>query len=172
MLSSKSKTCRALVWAVVLLMPMQSLPAATCGCASSKSCCKKDERSSDCCCSATKVRKGQCCCARKRAATTHSSCCSQEARRETSCCGTVKSEQGSGCNCGSNCQCGKGQQPRPTTPPVENNTTEKLANDSISTVSVATVYQPRTTQRHNDTSTAADALAALDRCASLCRFTL
>ncbi|MCH7688107.1 MAG: hypothetical protein IH899_15740 [Planctomycetes bacterium] len=60
----------------------------------------------------------------------------------------------------------------PSTPPVENNTTEKVANDLVSATTAATVDQPQIAQRHVDASSASDALAAMDRCASLCRFTL
>jgi hypothetical protein len=173
MWTTNSIAARTLIWLAAITIPVQGMPSRSCGCARSKICCQKDGRSKGCCCSAEKVREGRCCCADKQATST-GSCCSASRHKAAlrSCCCTARGGQDSTCNCGSNCQCGTNQQPRPATPPVENNTAEKMASDSIATVSVATVYQPQTTQRHNHTSTAADALAALDRCVSFCRFTL
>ena len=130
---------RTLIWLAVIAIPVQSLSASSCGCSSSKSCCQDGPRASSCCdhldkTSATKT-----------------------------CCGKPQNAQDSPCHCGANCPCGKGRQPKPTMPPVEKNTPEKVAIDSVSMV---TPPQSQATQRHRD------ALVALNSCVSLCRFTI
>lgn len=155
MLSLKNTIRQAFVWVVVLMIPVQSLPAATCACGPSSSCCSESASGESSCCSAE-----------KQVGTTDS-CCST-----TPCCSTTENGSSSGCQCGIHCQCGQDEQPSPSTPPVESNAAEKLANASLWTVSVTILYQPHVTQRRNDSSAAADSLAALDRCVSLCRFTL
>ena len=156
---TRNITARTLIWLTAILVPVQGLPAASCGCTGGKRCCE-EEQSQSCCCSAEKVWEGTCCCARLRAEASQSCCCKSHCGQESS------------CTCGINCQCGKTKQQEPATPPAENNQAEKVASDSLTTSCVATVYQPQTTQQRQDTSAALDAIASLDRCASLCRFTL
>ena len=150
---------RTLIWLTAILVPVQGLPAGSCGCTGGKTCCK-EEQSISCCCSAEKVRAGTCCCGQVRAEASHSCFCNS------------RSGQDSTCECGINCQCGKTKHQVPATPPAETNQAEKVASDSLTTCCVATTCKPQTTQRHEYTSTVVDAIAALDRCASLCRFTL
>jgi hypothetical protein len=56
---------------------------------------------------------------------------------------------------------------------VENNTSaQKIAGASASVAADITVVEPQIAQRRYDTPGERFTLAALDRCASLCRFTL
>ena len=148
---------RTLIWLAAIAVPVQGLPAASCGCASDKTSCKAGDA---CCCSAEIVRRGRCCCTTRQVGTAHS------------CCSKAAGGQESACKCGLNCQCGKPKQPKPATPPVENNRTEKVASNSFTTVSVAIVYRPETTRRRDGRCAHVDVVTALDRCTSLCRFTL
>lgn len=152
-------TARTLIWLAAISVPMQALPAPRCACIGAKSFCQ-EERSQGCCCSAEKVHEGRCCCAGRQGAPAHS------------CCGKARSGPNLACKCGFNCQCPKTKQSKPATPPVGNNQTEKMARKSLTTVSLATVDLSQTTQRRKEPSAVADALAALDRCVSLCRFML
>ncbi len=62
--------------------------------------------------------------------------------------------------------------PAPSTPPSENRTAEKITVDSVLILSVAVVRQPQVSQQHSNAASVVDGFAALDRCISLCRFTL
>ena len=181
---TRNITTRTLIWLTAILVPVQGLPAAACGCASGKRCDQKVEQSSNCCGASS-----------SDAAATHNCCQSQstgacrctgakvcrcgensDCKSAESCCGTdacCSNEGGSACSCGTNCQCGSNHMPeKPVAPPVENNTAEKVASDSVLTVSLSTVYEPPAARRTPQTSVETDVLAALDRCAALCRFTL
>jgi hypothetical protein len=162
MFSNKHMAARTLIWLAAFAIPVQGLPAASCGCTDSKACCGGNEQRQRCCCSAEKVREGQCCCARREAESGHT------------CCGQAKSSHDSGCKCGINCQCGKAKQSQPATPnPPENNSAEKTVCDAVSAVSVfAVVHQPPVLLHRNEGSVESDAFTAQDRCVSLCRFTL
>ena len=176
-------------------MPVQVLPAAACGCTSGKSCCEPDEQSKDCQCAASREGSAEArhsCCQQRapgpcrctgekvgrcgessRCRKQPKSCCAGRVAKGTCCAANDSVTFGaSACKCGVNCQCNTSKEPKPDTPPVENNSSRKVAGESNSTVSVGTVYQPQTTWRHNVAFVEADALAALDRCVSLCRFTL
>ena len=166
---TNSITVRTLTWLAASTMAVGGLPAASCGCSSSKSCCEKAEPSELCRCSAEKVREGRCCRGREPAVSVGSCCWGshQDDASRAACCKTD-----SVCTCAASCQCGKAKQSMPSTPPVKNTITEKVANDLVSATTAAIVYQPQITQRHVDASSASGSLAAMDRCASLCRFTL
>ena len=183
MRSSMNTTCRTFVWAVILMTPVQSLPAATCGCGTSNSCGEQEEQFNGCSCSVQLVRSGRCCCAKKRTAESRRRCCKSRPKgsccragkligKNSTCCSSKNGEQRSSCDCGIDCQCGKSHQPRPTAPPVENNTAEKLASNSITIAPAGFVCTTQNTQRYRVASTARDAVGALDRCVSLCRFTI
>lgn len=139
---------RTLIWLAVIAIPVQSLPASSCGCSSGGTCCQGEQKPSSCC--SAKKNHG-------KTSVTHS------------CCGESQRDQDSPCNCEVNCQCGKSEQPKPATPPVENNAPEKAASDSVSMIPI---HHPQTPQPHRDVSTAIDGLVALNSCVSLCRFTL
>ena len=153
-------TARTLLWLAAITVPVQGLPAASCGCNGGTTCCKA-RQSQDCCCSAEKVREGRCCCACGEAESGHS------------CCSKAKKSNDSGCKCGMNCQCGQAKQSQPATPtPPENNSAEKIASDVATAVSVVAVYQPPVLPSGNERSVQLDAFTGRDRCISLCRFTL
>ena len=156
MFTTRTIATRTLIWLAAISVPVQGLPAAPCGCIGSKACSQSKE-SSGSCCSTNKARGGQRCCAGPQENAGHS-CCSAGEK--------------SGCQCGINCQCGATQNQAPAPPPVEQSQTEKVLNDAFATVSIATVGHSRTTQHHGNTAADANASAALDRCVSLCRFTL
>lgn len=156
---TRTLTARTLIWLAAIAVPVQGLWAASCGCSSSKASCQ-EERSKRCCCSVDKLRAGRCCAARRQATASHSCCSKSESGNEST------------CSCGIRCQCGKTNDQKPATPPAENTTAEKVSSDSTTSLSVETVVPMQFTQRYAVTSFDADSLAALDRCVSLCRFTL
>ena len=156
---TRNITARTLIWLAAVTVPVQGLPAPSCGCTGGEACCKQ-QHVRGCCCSARKVRERCCCCA------------SLQAGAGSSCCSEAESGQDSSCNCGLDCQCGKATQQEPATPPVEDNQTEKVVGDSLTTTTRATFGQPQTTRRREYESAGVVAVTALDRCTSLCRFTL
>ena len=161
MWTTKYIAVRSLIWLAALAVPIQGLPAADCGCASSKKCCQGYEQSAGCCCSEVKVREGRCCCSGKRVVAERSCCCQVGITPDSS-----------GCNCGSNCPCDQEHQPEPATPPVENEPSQKVVGEMASAISAPTTYQPDRPQSQHDASLEADFHSSLDRCACLCRFTL
>lgn len=184
-------TARTLIWLAAMTVPVQGLPAASCGCATSdQSRCQTVEQSKRCCATTAVTTKHSCCqeqiagpcrctgakvcrCGDKNPCRERAHACCTERATTHSCCSSCDTAGESACPCGINCQCGQSKEPsKPAAPPVENNTAEKVASDSVSTVSLATVVQPPIARRTLDSSAMTDALAALDRCATLCRFTL
>jgi hypothetical protein len=177
---------RTLVWLVAMSVTLQSMPEVGCGCSSAAcspqascftggsdvlvvtSCC--GERSTGCCpCTGAAVcqcSEGGSCCSR-------SSACCDSKNAKSSCCSTAQGTDSQGCQCGDNCQCGIQQLPAaPMAPPAESNSLEKVTSDSLVTASLGTIYVPTTVQHRGEHSATAPANAALDRCISLCRFTL
>lgn len=151
---------RTLIWLAAITLPVQSLPAMSCGCDSGRNCCTGG-KSKKCGCSAKRVRESRSCCAAPRDKTARS------------CCSKAKACQKLHCTCGTSCQCCKGQLPKPVTPPSEDNATQKVTSDSSLTISpLATVFEPEARQRPRDVTFGPDCLAALERCISLCRFAL
>ena len=141
---------RVFVWLAAVTIPMQGLPAATCGCHSIVTCSHETKPIASCCAS-------------NLAASSKTS-----ARREKASC-----HCGANCQCGPNCQCGKNNAPaEPAVPPAENSSPKRIVADSSAAASFVTVYQPSTTRQHLEKCVGPDALTALDRCATLCRFTI
>lgn len=150
---TRNIVARTLIWLAALTVPVQGLAAASCGCTGGKA-HSEAKPSTGGGCSTRKASDSPLCCGERR----------QDAGQ--SCCGN------STCQCGLSCRCGETKQQQPVTPPAEQNQSEKVANDSLATASIATACPTQTTRRHEDASADANALAALDRCVSLCRFTL
>lgn len=165
MSTARNFTARMLIWLAAFMLPVQGLLGATCGCGDASSC----GSSRGCCCSADDVREGTCCCAGKQDNTGHS-CCS--AANETTLVGSDCCGAGTACTCGPGCHCGQPPQSSPSTPPVENDTAEKAGSESTVTPSVAIIVVPRVERHDYDGLRNASTLAAVDRCVSLCRFTL
>lgn len=159
MWTTRNIIVRTLIWLAAITVPVQSLPAASCGCESGQSCCNSDH-SEQCCCSADKVREGRCCCAQAKD------------KPSRSCCSQTKSHKEPRCTCGPGCKCGNNTLPRPATPPPENNATQKMTSNSVTTVAQAMVCESQATQRHYDAGFDANSAAAHQLCVSLCRFTL
>ena len=163
MWTTKTLTARALIWLAVFTFPLQALPLPSCGCTGSKGCCQKktDFESQSCCCSQQQELQGSCCGARRQPIS------------GDPCCGLVRNEQESQCNCGADCQCRTPKAPTPATPPVQNNSTEKVQADLVFAISPIAVTQSKTAARQN-TEPTADFFAkcSLNRCISLCRFIL
>lgn len=147
---------RTLIWLAVIAIPMQSLPASTCE-------CSKDER-----CCQDKLQSGGCCLSSK--AHGHRRCGDEDATLVTkTCCGNHRIGHDSPCKCGVNCQCSKSRPSKPIAPAVEKNATKNVVNE---TVSMVAVHCPGAVRGFYETSAAGDALAGLNVCISLCRFTL
>ena len=156
-------TPRGLIWLTAALMPIQSLPAAKCGCTS------KSASGSDC--ERVEVRtstgNGDCCRRQRK-----HSCCDAKTSRPSSCCSAKQSTASNSCECGISCACSKTGQPKPATPPSQNRTSDKIAGESVPATSLATPIIPLATQRHESATCKLGSLGSLDCCVSRCRFTL
>ncbi len=161
-------TARILVWLAAISVPVQSLPA-SCACSDIATCCPETGHQRHCCCSATKIRQGRCCCCRAR----NRDDARQNAAGERSCCQGHRQTPAPKCTCGVNCQCGKANPTKHVPPPVENeNSTEKLAKTASSLACVTVVSLVPARGRRNEEMSATHTFGALNRCVSLCRFTL
>lgn len=157
---TRHTAARTLIWLAALAIPVQGLPASSCGCTGGKACCREVGQRPGCCCAAERVREARCCCARR------------ETEAGQSCCGKAQSGPDSGCRCGTHCRCGKTSQPTPATPtPVEHDSMEKLVSHAASTVSVDSVDQHLVMPRRNEGARESGAFTAQDRCIRLCRLT-
>lgn len=186
---------RVLVWLAAAAIPAQGLPPVPCGCTkavhrsieltpshccccarggasrtSAKGCCGK-QRAGRCPCTGAEVcHCGQACASRQP---THECCRAQRMGGTCHCAGIRCHDGDCTCPCGPNCQCGKNNAPpEPAAPPVEHHSPERVLADAIAVASSVTVQYPPATLRHLDVCAAADALAAVDRCVVLCRFTI
>ena len=152
-------TARTVIWLAAITTLLQTLPTAACGCTGGEVACRA-VRSNGCCCAAEQVLEG------------HARCTPRPTTGKRLCCNRSPSGQGSNCPCGLNCDCGKANEPKPAAPPTGSNQIDRLASNSLQTVAIVTVDFAQAMQRHQDVFAGATALAALDRCISLCRFTL
>ncbi len=154
--NANKQISRLLIYLAVLAVPLQGVPAETCGCVGSNF--FGNSESSQCCCAT--VRDG-------------SGCCSSRQQDSTSsCCGNSKGGKASPCRCGSNCQCGKSHSPPPATPTTDTHDVEQLIHENQSIVAAASV--PEFPSLLADVASRWQPLpaTALERCTSLCRFTL
>lgn len=174
---------RTLIWLAAIAIPMQGVPTVACNCSRVTHSPKEIEPSQGCCSSAS--QQGLCRCPCTGATVCHcgedSSCkqqthsCCSESPEKKSCCsgGTCPCCAEGNCSCGANCQCGKSSAPtEPVCPPVENNSPERIIADSTALVSLATIYQPCPTRHYLSVSADSALLTSLDRCITLCRFTI
>lgn len=163
MWTTKTLTARALIWLAVFTLPLQAVPAPSCGCTGSRGCCQKktESESQPCCCSQQQQRQRSCCCAR------------QQSMPGRTCCGRARNEQDVQCNCGADCQCRTPKAPIPATLPVQNNSTEKVQADLAFAIFQTSLLQSKTATLQNAEPTAGlFTKCSLNRCISLCRFIL
>ncbi|WP_339736078.1 hypothetical protein [uncultured Gimesia sp.] len=176
-------TARMLICLAGFSIPLQGLPVASCAC------CPQDSQSkgTDCCGTldptdqvlSVQAATNACCCTGASICHCNDGCsvrkkqetCNTTQKAEESCCISSEMFNDPACQCGPNCHCGERKEPvTPIAPsPVESNSLEKLVDNSISTESLSADYQSQDLRRAHD---APSALAALDLCVSLCRFTL
>ena len=142
---------RMLIWLAAFVVPAQGLPAASCGCVRGQAC---PSRPKSCCCSSETRAETTCCCRPTQPA-------------GMSCCDKAEQE----CSCGSSCQCGN-QFPITPTTPLENRVLRKVTDAITYQVGVGLGDSSKTSRERCSKPVAADAMAALDRCVCLCRFTL
>ena len=184
---------RTFVWLAAVTIPVQGLPSVACGCTSGITSAVEVEQSKGCCCADSSSVAGttpaSCCsqqtagpcrctgaricrCGEASPCQQQSSTCCSGSKASNSCCS--RGDSTTGCSCGDNCQCGKSNTPtKPAAPPVENSSPERNLVDSAAGTFSDTVYLPSTTRQHTDLCAGADAaLSALDRCVTLCRFTI
>jgi len=149
---------RLLIWLTAMTLPLQGVPASvSCGCARMANAVGPSEPAHGCCCGQAKAQPMSSCCANHVRRVERHSCCGRQADR---------------CTCCPNCRCKKVKHPAPAKPPVERRAAEK--SNPVWTLPVfRTVASPsRASYSFPAIAPAPHAVRALDRCASLCRFTL
>ena len=184
---------RAMVWLAAIVLPLQGVPTAACSCMTSATSANNREQPPSCggvssasvsdtspapCCSQKSVSRCRCagattcCCGEVSSSQQPSRSCCSGSTRSQSCCSS--DDGSSGCSCGDNCQCGQNDSPpQPTVPPLENNSPERIVADSAAAASCEAAAHPSPTlRRHSDRCAGANPPSALDRCVSLCRFTI
>ena len=156
---TRKVAARILIWLVAATTPFQGISAAACDCNRDGECCLNQQASTCCCSAETEKSGGYCCSSRQSAATVR--CCGQHGT-----CGD------SSCDCGLQCPCRKARRPAPALPPIDTNSWDRLASDLAAPASDWEVRPDVHVRRQRDPFLIADREAVLDRCASLCRFTL
>lgn len=151
---------RIVIWLMAITIPVQSLPAASCGCSGWGINLQGNSEGQICCCALAKQQAGTCCCLQ------------QQAKSEPTCCHQSSEESGSPCQCGENCRCGQSEPLQPFIPASQEHLTEKVAQDAYSSSGNSLLLTPQTAESYPKASATFDASTALDRCATLCRFTL
>ena len=143
-----------IVWVAAAAIPFGTMPGASCGC---------DDRAQSTvavdCCSAKSSKKSSCCTKVKK------SCCSSKLK--TSCCGETECKCGIGCRCGDSAP--TNQAPLPSETAVERTVqvASTIASGFCAAQSAVVVTR---SQPSNDSSITGE--SSLDRCISLCRFSL
>jgi len=156
-------TTRILICLAILTVPLQGLPAASCNCSLG---CSQSVMNC-CCCTGAPV----CHCGEGTEITTEStSGCESQSEVDASCIEIQATEPGT-CSCGTECHCGEQRQPvSPLVPSSDaKNPSEKLVSLSQLTMVTTIVDQPPKSGKPRCISAP---LVSLDRCVSLCRFTL
>ena len=150
MFTTRHFASRTLIWLAALAIPSQGLPSKSCGCTDSKACCQS---------------AGQVLDSGARNPADHGTCCRSHHGGEgkRSCCSHSSVDGDSPCQCGMNCRCGENEQPTPAAPPVENDSTEKISADAVSTAALV-VCPSFASNRHLGFFDEAAASTALDRC--------
>ena len=149
----------SLMWLAAIAAPAQAFPVPSCGCSCNKASASKQMRCKGCCCSKERVREGDCCCTQRKQ-TAAQSCCSNLGPKK------------SVCNCGVNCRCGKTGSSSAATVPVCNKAAHRAVIDLASS-DYGKIFDGRSTARRQDRGyEQRNAVSALDRCVSLCRFTV
>ena len=179
MRTSQDLTVRIVSWFLVIAtaVPMPVLAADSCGCVIDSNGGPIGNKVACCCCAvACGVSEATENCSQQRSdgerlwrKQNRTCCIAVEALDNTEDTCTVCGD--SGCTCGLSCKCRSGSEPRHATPPVED------GGQTRHTVSHSPCFAcpaPVNTLRNgrSDAALAAEPLAALQRCISLCRFTL
>lgn len=182
---------RAMVWLAAVAMPLQGLPAAACSCIASSdavtatnkadeapSCCNESTRA--CLCTGASI----CHCGEESDCSRSNTipCCSSvtdgHSLQRLSCCQTRScfcgdESRAMSCSCGDNCRCGQSEPPaHPATPPAEDCQSERVLVPSLMPAAIGNEAHilPRTFRF--DSAALSASLPTIDRCVSLCRFTL
>lgn len=156
---------KMLIWAAAVAIPLQGMPAQSCGCSD-----RSETVGADTCAHGAHEHGHSCC-------STHGgehSCCSTEHRQSgTCCCCCVKGHcDHQHCTCGINCPCRHGMQTPPATPPVEQRSLDKVLCSGLAYNSAAVSLPSAKPQQLSVTLSSFDAATGMDRCISLCRFML
>lgn len=152
------------IWTMAVAIPFQRLPARSCGCTVSH-----EAANASTCGHCTHESTGSCCSARSAG---HSYCSGARRQSNTSsCCGKSKCNCHH-CTCGIHCPCQQGKQLPPTAPPVEQRSLDKVFSLALAPISIAVIVPSIESQRPIATLAAGDAISGMERCISLCRFTL
>lgn len=185
---AQSIAARSLIWLTAVMMPMQVVAQTSCGCVTSESAYQDQGKTAGCCHRANEKEPGKLkhnCCRQLALGPSHSTgtkihrgevtrCDHPEVATGCRCTAASSAVLGSSqCGCGQSCRCGTKETPKPATPPTESNdSTQKVVNSTTSVASVVTACPTRSTQYRTSRSSEAVTVTALDRCISLCRFTL
>jgi hypothetical protein len=154
---------RTLIWTIALAIPIQGLPACSCGCVAS---CESSGAST-CRHCAKEHTEFHC---SSRCAGHHCCCCEQHSAK---CCCCGKAACGCHhCTCSIDCPCRQAKQQPPAAPPVEPRAMGKVLTMGLTSVSTAPLFLTSNSQQSTTALASCDAMSGADRCISLCRFTL
>lgn len=156
---------RAGIWFLILLLPLQGLGIEIRACAGSVACTSGKADHCGCCCSAKRKQERSCCC--------HAStCCRSTAESQSPCC-QHSAAADSSCQCGIGCPCGNAPSSNPPAIPTRDSDSRASNASLVLTLhafdSALDVKSPQ--QRIHLQLETIQSLT-VDRCSTLCRFTL
>lgn len=151
---------RLVIWLVAITMPVQSLPAESCGCAG----CDIDRNA--------KPEKRYACPASPRQEAAGCCCSRQKATSEATCCSQTQQASAPHCGCEENCRCRQSEPSQPSTPISPESRSVQVAQLGCPANAGVLFQAPQSVPGTLTASPTDIASTALDRCAALCRFTL
>lgn len=164
-LSMYQAASTTLIWTIALAIPFQGVPARSCDCTASRSavsastCGRCSSQQAKSCCFSLCPKHG---------------CCSSEHRQAKACC-CCCCQAGSGCQhctCSIDCPCRQAKPLPPSAPPAEQRPLDEVLTLGLASVSTVAVVPSLNSQPSIVTIASSDGMRAVDRCISLCRFTL
>lgn len=146
------------IWTLILALPLQGLVLNGSVCASDGTACNGGRLDCCCCCSLEHRQQHSCCCHKSE---TTGTCCQKS--------GVSQSK----CECGIGCPCGEGKPSDiPAAPSRDSDARSDIASLALTPNSLDTAPEIKCPQQRVQLQTEAIQSLSIDRCSTLCRYTL
>lgn len=154
------------IWFMILLLPLQGLGIEIRTCAGSVACTADNAVPGGCCCLAKRQQERSCCCHASTA-----SRCSSDRQSVTCCHRTAKVD--TSCQCGIGCSCGNAPSSNPPAVPTrDGDSRTSNAASALMLHAFDTAIAVKSPQQRMVHQLETIQSLSVDRCSTLCRFTL